>query len=308
MRRISAAAVGLALVAAMAATVIGGMGQGTETARPKITGIAYVRIKITDADADGVFYKRVLRLPQIRSGCFGPDSECLSINLFQQIDLVKVAGPSTGRQIDSVGLFTSDVRGLRLYLQKRGWQTAELKRGSFITSFETQDPEDNRLVFIQLMGEGLANSISGRPPIAARLIHAGFVVRDREKMDSFYKNVLGFHVYWHGGMKEGETNWVDMQVPDGTDWVEYMLGVPADADKRLLGIMNHIALCVPSVKSADEQLENAGVKLTEDPKIGRDGKWQLNLYDPDQTRVELMEFTPTEKPCCSEYTGKHPGP
>ena len=31
------------------------------------------------------------------------------------------------------------------------------------------------------------------------------------------------------------------------------------------------------------------MKLTEEPQIGRDGKWQLNLYDPDDTRVELME-------------------
>jgi hypothetical protein len=33
----------------------------------------------------------------------------------------------------------------------------------------------------------------------------------------------------------------------------------------------------------------------------------LNLYDPDETRVELMEFAPVEKPCCAEYTGPHPG-
>ena len=44
------------------------------------------------------------------------------------------------------------------------------------------------------------------------------------------------------------------------------------------------------------------------PKFGREGKWQLNLYDPDGTRVELMEFTPVEKPCCSDCTGPHPKP
>jgi hypothetical protein len=109
-------------------------------------------------------------------------------------------------------------------------------------------------------------------------------------------------------MKEGETNWVDMQVPEGTDWIEYMLNVAANADKRTLGVMNHIALGVPDVRAAANQLEKAGVKLTEQPKIGRDGKWQLNLYDPDDTRVELMGFTPTEKPCCAEYTGPHPKP
>jgi len=136
----------------------------------------------------------------------------------------------------------------------------------------------------------------------------GLWLKDREAMDKFYKDALGFHVYWQGGTKEGETNWVDMQVPDGTDWIEYMLKVPADADKRTLGVMNHIALGVLDVRAAANQLEKTGVKLTEQPKIGRDGKWQLNLYDPDQTRVELMEFTPVEKPCCAEYTGPHPKP
>jgi hypothetical protein len=57
--------------------------------------------------------------------------------------------------------------------------------------------------------------------------------------------------------------------------------------------MNHIALGVPDIHKAREQLVKNGWKGTEEPKIGRDGKWQLNLYDPDETRVELMEFTPT---------------
>jgi hypothetical protein len=87
-----------------------------------------------------------------------------------------------------------------------------------------------------------------------------------------------------------------------------MLNVPADADKKLLGVMNHIALGVPDIHAAAKQLLTNGMKLSEEPQIGRDGKWQLNLYDPDDTRVELMEFTPVEKPCCSGYTGPHPKP
>jgi hypothetical protein len=41
-------------------------------------------------------------------------------------------------------------------------------------------------------------------------------------------------------------------------------------------------------------------------KVGRDGKMQLNLFDPDLTRVEYMEFKPSAKPCCSEFTADHP--
>jgi catechol 2,3-dioxygenase-like lactoylglutathione lyase family enzyme len=73
--------------------------------------------------------------------------------------------------------------------------------------------------------------------------------------------------------------------------------------------MNHIALGVENIKPATERLRDDGaVPILEEPKIGRDGKWQLNLYDPDGTRVELMEFTPVKKPCCSEFTGPHPKP
>ena len=126
-------------------------------------------------------------------------------------------------------------------------------------------------------------------------------------MEYFYKDILGFRPYWHGGRTDDHDDWVSLQVPDGTDWVEFMLNVPENDDKRLLGVMNHIALGVTDIQAAKAQLIKNGAPLTEEPKIGRGGKWQLNLYDPDGTRIEFMEFTPVQKPCCSEYTGRHPG-
>jgi len=90
-----------------------------------------------------------------------------------------------------------------------------------------------------------------------------------------------------------------MRVPDGTDWLEYMMNVN-NPTPRTLGVMNHLALGVPSVEKAVETLKARGVNpdLLK-PKIGRDGKWQLNLYDPNLTRAELMEPEPVQTPCCS---------
>jgi len=34
--------------------------------------------------------------------------------------------------------------------------------------------------------------------------------------------------------------------------------------------------------------------------------YQLNVFDPDLTRVEYMEFKPSGKTCCSEFTSAHP--
>jgi hypothetical protein len=63
--------------------------------------------------------------------------------------------------------------------------------------------------------------------------------------------------------------------------------------------MNHLALGVPNVRAAHDRLVERVAPMKEQPKIGRDGKWQLNLYDPNLTRAELMEPEPVEKPCCS---------
>jgi len=280
-----------------------------EETRPKITDVAFVRIRVSDMQTASAFYHGELKLPNAMC-YFGLESQCFFVNLYQQVELVKMEASPKQNRIDAIGMYTSDAAGLRKYLVSRGQKPRELITNTHgYESFQIKDPEGHTIEFVQ-QPDGTGGSISGDTPLAGRMIHAGFVVKDRAAADHFYKDILGFRLYWSGGMKEAQTNWVAMQVPDGTDWVEYMLNIPDDADKHTLGVMNHISLGVVSVKAAQEQLEKAGVVLgaEEQPKIGRDGKWQLNLYDPDGTRVELMEFTPVEKPCCSEFTGLHPKP
>jgi hypothetical protein len=116
-------------------------------------------------------------------------------------------------------------------------------------------------------------------------------------------------------MKEDNPTWISLQVPDGRDWLEYMvvgtpdtLGIPEGMSQANLGVLNHFALGVPDTRLSytllwnGERLEGqAGV-----PKIGRDAKWQLNLLDPDGTRAELMEFHAIGKPCCSPFMGEDP--
>jgi catechol 2,3-dioxygenase-like lactoylglutathione lyase family enzyme/predicted lactoylglutathione lyase len=295
-------------VLAILLLALSGAGAAETEGRPKISGVAFVQIGVEDMQTATRFYHETLQLPNLTCCCLGLDSHCFFINLYQQVDLIKLEANPKQNRINAIGICTSDVGALRKYLLARGEKPEELVNDAHgYTSFEIKDPENHSIEFVQ-QPQGVGGSISGPAPRASRMIHAGFVVKDRAKMDKFYRDVLGFRLYWSGGLQDGETNWVAMQVPDGTDWIEYMLNVNPNADKRELGVMNHISLGVVSVKAAAEQLEKAGVKLPEEPKIGRDGKWQLNLYDPDWTRVELMEFTPVEKPCCSEFTGAHPKP
>jgi len=111
-------------------------------------------------------------------------------------------------------------------------------------------------------------------------------------------------------------DWVSQQTPDSHDWLEYMLtsgpsgtGIPANMTQHTLGVLDHVSIGVNSVPDAYKVLE-AGNRLggthDKEPKIGKDGKYQFNMYDPDGIRLELMNFHATEKPCCSAFTADDP--
>jgi catechol 2,3-dioxygenase-like lactoylglutathione lyase family enzyme len=278
----------------------------TQPTRPHIIGIGQVEFYSTNLEATGAFYDTVFGSEGNPDNCqWGNISQVLgnfnfsSLCAGQHLRLKEAPKPPSSTLLAEVVFATDDVKAMKEYLRAK--KTTIKDSGE--QYFAVMDAEGHRIGFMP------SSPPERRPsPIGMRIIHAGFVVHDRAAEDKFYKDVLGFHVYWHGGMKEGDDNWVDMQVPDGTDWIEYMLKVPDNATHKQLGVMNHIALGVPDIHAAQQQLIKNGWKGTEEPKIGRDGKWQLNLYDPDETRVEMMEFKPTKEPCCSPYTGPHPGP
>jgi lactoylglutathione lyase len=67
------------------------------------------------------------------------------------------------------------------------------------------------------------------------------------------------------------------------------------------GSSNHVALEVPDLAAAVAALQARPAFKTYakplDPHTGKNGKRQVNLFDPDGTRVELMEpFTADGKP------------
>jgi catechol 2,3-dioxygenase-like lactoylglutathione lyase family enzyme len=177
---------------------------------------------------------------------------------------------------------------------------------------EVTDPEGHVIQFVQpprTPPKVASNSLS------EHMIHFGLIVHDRAREDGFYRGVLGFRPYWAGGMKDDVPTWISLQLPDGRDWIEYMIvgapegrGPPPGMSRETLGVFNHFALGVANAEAAYTRLwtgDRLGPR-DEAPKIGRDAKWQVNLYDPDGTRAELMEFHAVGKPCCSPFTAPDP--
>ena len=278
--------------------------------RPKIYGVAHIGLRTDNMQASRKFYTGVLGLAEAFS-LDKPPAEgtgllltYFKVNDKQYIEVFPELTDPKQDRLSHISFETSDAEQMRKYLASKGVKVPEKLEPMLDGNrgFDVFDPDGHDVEFVQYMPGSIHSKNFGKflpqDRVSKRMIHVGVVVKDRAAADKFYKDILGFEEIWHGGMKDDVIDWVDMRVPDGTDWLEYMLNVK-DPDPQELGVMHHLALGVPSVKAGYEAVKERGAKLDEKPEIGRDGKWQLNLYDPNFTRVELMEPKPVEKPCCS---------
>jgi len=301
----------LLLSAAPALCAFVAIAQTAAPQRPPIVGVAHIGLKTDDLAAARNFYGHDLGFAEAFS-LDKPDGGLLltyfKVNDHQYIEIFPELKDPTEDRLSHICFETTDVKQLRDYLASRGVAVPDLVRtgrdGNY--SIMVKDPDGHNVEFMQYLPGSLHSRNFGKflpaTRISEHIIHVGITVKDQAAADRFYKDILGFHSTWHGGMTDDRTDWVDMTVPDGTDWLEYMLNVNHPTP-RTLGVMHHLALGVPSVAKANETLTARGVDLHgEKPKIGRDGKWQLNLYDPNQTRAELMEPKPVQTPCCSPIT------
>jgi catechol 2,3-dioxygenase-like lactoylglutathione lyase family enzyme len=282
--------------------------------RPPITGISHISVYTADSQKSEAFYTHNL-------GAFkgiDPENPRGVRYYFSPTQFVEVLplppGYASINRLDHVGFVTRDLEALKAYLGAHGIVVpAAVQSGSDGSHwFDVKDPEDNKVEFVQL-----PSTLPQVPadPLSHHIIHVGYMVHNRATEDTFYRALLGFRPYWYGGPKEGTLAWVSQQVPDGTDWLEYMMvnspdtkGIPANLTADRLGAMDHFSLGVTDMKNTALVLYSGNriPEKTSGPKIGADGKWQYNLFDPDGTRAEVMEFQPVGKPCCSEFTASSP--
>jgi catechol 2,3-dioxygenase-like lactoylglutathione lyase family enzyme len=284
------------------------------TARAAITGVSHIAVYAADAARSERFYVHDL------GAVAAPDPEAPNGHRYyfaptQFVEVLPVpAGPPSINRLDHVAFTTTDAAQLRKDLAAQKVKVPkDVEHGTDGSRwFRVTDPEGNQIEFVQpppSLPETYAN------PLSSHIIHVGFIVHNRELEDGFFRRILGFRPYWFGGMKDDNPTWVSQQVPDGTDWLEYMIvgtpdgrGIPPAMSGATLGVLNHFSLGVDNAEEAYTLLWKAN-RLDDQsntPKIGRDAKWQLNLIDPDGTRAEVMEFHAIGTPCCSPFTATDP--
>ncbi len=277
--------------------------------RPSITGISNIGLYTTDAAATDHFFVfdiGAAKAPDPEN----PAGQRYYIDSTQYVEVLPLPAGKTPTDLDHTGYITTNAKALRAYLAAHAAQPGKLQSSSDGSRwFKVADPEGNVVEFVQ--NPSKPHAMGNAHPIGRHIIHVGFLVHSRDQEDKFYKGLLGFRPYWFGGNKPGQLSWISQQVPNGTDWLEYMLAGGPSPNQRSLGVMNHLSIGVVNMAATAAELkagDRLGTARGAGPKIGRDGKWQLNLYDPDGSRVELMEFNNVEQPCCSPFTAKNPTP
>lgn len=283
------------LTAAALAVSLVGMGVAADgVERPLILGVAHIAFRVSDLPAAEKFYRDVLGLPRTNGGA---DCARYRLNFRQEIVVESGLQPNTDERLSHLAFETSDLAALTEYFKARN---VPLDQAPSVPCVErnavwVKDPDGHIIEFVQRepnSGPETWKMGENEHPISTRVLHAGLTIRDAEAADRFYRDVLGFSEFWRGGGSDTVTNWINMKVPNGTDYLEYML-VSGTVTRQRLGSAHHVALMVPDIQAAYETAmartpANARQKLAS-PNVGRNGRWQLNLFDPDGSRVELME-------------------
>lgn len=272
--------------------------------RPQITGISHAGYFVSDLPRALTFWHDLLGFDEFtslnRPGADQVRIAFIKINDHQHIELFTDKPPSPPSMMSHYCFSVSDVEQMRAYLRSKGFDVKPGNGGKTRTgdyAFEIKDPDGTLVEFVQSLSTGAEMEAAGKflPPtrIGDAIYHVGFLVGNLDKSLAFYEGILGFHETWRGSSDGKQLSWVNLQVPDGKDYIELML---YDKVATAYGTKNHVSLVVPDIPKAIAELESRPAYKTYltwaqplEMHVGKNGKRQVNLYDPDGTRVELME-------------------
>jgi catechol 2,3-dioxygenase-like lactoylglutathione lyase family enzyme len=258
--------------------------------RPLVTGISHVAFRVSDAASARRFYGEVLGLAERPSSGGGRIS--YAVGPRQRIELEPGLPATEDERLSHLAFGTPDTQAMAAYLRAKGLRVEQPADRCEEGAIRVIDPDGHPIEFVQVSWPPDPGEASAGIALSKRVLHAGLTVRDEQAAHQFYRDALGFSEIWRGGRPEGTTQWVNMRVPDGTEYLEYML-VTSPPDRRQRGTLHHVCLLVPDIQAAWEESARrtapAARPAMSRPNVGVNGRWQLNLYDPDGTRVELME-------------------
>jgi lactoylglutathione lyase len=292
--------------------------------RPKVLGVAHMAVYVRDLDKTRRFYENFLgfgepfTLPNKTAP--GVRIAFVKVNDRQYFEIFNEADRGEG-QLNHISFYTDNADRMYAYLKSMGVavmsdQGSVSKGQTGNKNFNIQDPDGHIVEMVEYRPDSWTAREAGKfipsTRISDHIMHVGVLVRDLNQSMKFYGGILGFREFWRGSSSPRELSWVNMRVPDGEDYLEFMLygQLPAPDDR---GGKSHASLTIPDADRALAELKQRAAKTGYDRAItiqtGVNRKRQINLYDPDGTRIELMEANTVDgKPAPSSTAPPpHPG-
>ena len=271
-----------------------------EPARLHITGLSHMAIYAHDLDKTRAFYKDFLGFAEPYSLTNKDGSLHLTwikINDRQSIELFPELTNNSDR-LYHIALETDDAVAMRDYLAAHGVAVPDKVGKGRIgnLNYFIKDPDGHLVEIVQYAPDGWTVRNQGKflpdTRISDNVPHMGILVGDLDAAKKFYEGILGCKEIWRGSKNSTVLSWVHEQIPDGKGFLEFMLySELPDPDKR--GKYHHFCLEVADIEKAKAILEQRAPRIGYtrplEVQTGVNRKRQLNVYDPDGTRVELME-------------------
>lgn len=279
-------------------------GESAETARPKILGAAHLAVYVKDLDKARTFYEQLLgydepfTLPKKAGG--GVRIAFVKVNDNQYFEIFNEADRGEG-QLNHISFYTDNAGQMYTYLKLKGIVVLSDKGsvGKGQTgnkNFNIKDPDGHVVEIVEYQPDSWTSREKGKflpdTRISNHILHVGVLAGDLDKSTSFYGGVLGFKEFWRGSSSPKMLSWVNMRPAEAQDYLELMLydQVPEPAAR---GGKNHACLAIDNADRTLEELKKRAARVGYTRKIaiqtGVNRKRQINLYDPDGTRIELME-------------------
>jgi catechol 2,3-dioxygenase-like lactoylglutathione lyase family enzyme len=269
--------------------------------RPKILGVAHMALYESDLNKARAFYKDFLGFaePYDLKRKNGEDRIAfIKINDYQYLELF-AEPPKQDGHLNHISFYTDNAEAMRQYLASKGVEVPEkVGKGQIKNlNFNIKDPDHHTVEIVEYTPDGWSTQNKGKfmpdTRISDHMTHVGVTVANLDASMKFYHGILGFDEFWRGAAGSGKSlSWVNMRVPDGTDYIEFMLYRHYPSPEQI-GTKNHLCLVVQNVEKAMATLKarpafkDYGKEMK--IQVGVNRKRQLNLFDPDGTRIELME-------------------
>jgi catechol 2,3-dioxygenase-like lactoylglutathione lyase family enzyme len=272
----------------------------TNVQRPHILGLAHVAFRVSKLSRTSAFYQNLLGFVEPFSLPNGIGQDALAVvkvNDEQYIELLQGDARSQG-QLDHFALYTDDLAAMREYLLgQRVPLLKDVHQGRVGNPFLTiRDPDGHPLEIVQYSSISLTGQSRGKfmpaDRVSNHITHIGIVVRSAGTAMKFYRDVLGFREISRGGGDSGHPGWIDLQTPDGSDYIELLpfSGVPSPSD---LKAQNHLGLASPDVRKTVAGLQNRATGASSSSaitvKTGGGLPPRADILDPDGARIEIME-------------------